>query len=76
MVVATAQIDWPFFDDVGTPQSGDVQIVEQFSLGIEGSRLNYTITVIDDVTFTEPISLDSCWVWVPDEEIKPYNCTL
>jgi len=76
LVVATAQINWPFFDDVGTPQSGDVQIVERFSLGIEGGRLNYTIAVIDDVTFTEPISLDGYWVWVPDEEIKPYNCTL
>jgi len=38
--------------------------------------LNYTITVADAVTFTEPFSLNGYWVWVPDEEIKPYNCTL
>jgi len=76
LVVTTNRVNWPFFDDVGTPQSQDIQIVEQFLLSAEEHRLHYTITVADAATFTEPVSLSGYWVWVPDEEIKPYNCTL
>ena len=58
LVVQTAKIDWPFFDDVGTPQSMDVDIVERFALSPDASRLDYEITVTDPATFTETISLD------------------
>jgi len=77
LVVTTTQVNWPFFDDIGTPQSEDIEIVERFSLSAEESRLNYTITAIDPVTFTESVSFETgYWVWVPGEEVKPYNCTL
>lgn len=76
LVVTTTGIDWAFFDDVGTPQSVDVETVEQFSLSDGGNRLNYTITVTDRATFTEPITLGGYWVWVPGQEIKPFGCTL
>ena len=69
-------IDWPFFDDVGTPQRGDIETVERFSLSADESRLNYTITAADFMTFTESVTLDGCWVWVPGQEIKLYNCAL
>lgn len=76
LVVETSRIDWPFFDDVGTPQSADVKTVERFSLSDDGSRLNYTITVTDPVTFTEAVTFDGYWVWAPGQAIKPYNCAL
>ena len=44
LVVQTAKIDWPFFDDVGTPQSMDVDIVERFALSPDASPLDYEIT--------------------------------
>lgn len=74
--VTTTRIDWPFFDDIGTPLGEDAEIVERFSLSADETRLNYTITITDPDTFTEPVTLEGYWVWVPGEEIKPYNCTL
>ena len=76
LVVATTRIDWPFFDDVGTPQSANIETLERFSLSADQSRLNYKITATDPATFTEPVTLDGYWVWVPGQEIKPYDCTL
>jgi hypothetical protein len=75
-VVATTRIDWPFFDDVGTPQSSAISTVEQFVLSADQTRLSYTITAIDPATFTEPVTVGGYWVWVPGQEIRPYNCTL
>jgi len=76
LVVRTTQVDWPYFDDVGTPLGENAEIVEHLSLSEDESRLNYVITITDPVTFTEPVTLEGYWVWVPGEEIKPYNCTL
>jgi hypothetical protein len=69
-------IDWPFFDDIGTPQSEDVETVERFTLSADERRLDYTLTVTDPGTFTAPFTLDGHWNWVPGEVIKPYNCSL
>lgn len=74
LVVETTRIDWPFFDDVGTPQSADIETVERFWLSEDRARLNYSITVTDAATFSEPITLDGYWVWARGQEIKPYNC--
>ena len=76
LVITTRKIDWPFFDDIGTPQSEDVETVERFTLSADESRLDYTLTVTDPMTFTAPFTLDGHWTWVPGEEIKPYNCSL
>jgi len=76
LVVETTRIDWPFFDDVGTPQSADVETVEHFWLNDDRTRLNYTITVTDPVTFAEPVMLNGYWAWAPGQEIKAFNCAL
>lgn len=76
LVVTTSRIDWPYFDDVGTPQSAAIETAERFSLAEGGTRLNYTITVTDPATFSAPVTLHGYWVSVRDQEIKPYNCTL
>jgi len=77
LVVETTKIDWPYFDDVGTPMSAAVETVERYSLSADGQRLNMEMTVTDPVTFTEPVQLTGAyWVLVPGEQIKPYECVL
>jgi hypothetical protein len=76
LVVSTTRIDWPFFDDIGTPQGAAVETLERFELSDDETRLNYTLTVTDAETFTTPFTLDGHWKWVPGEIIKPYNCAL
>ncbi len=77
LVVATTKIDWPYFDDIGTPMSPAMEIVERFTLSEDERRLDMTMTVTDPATFTDPVHLTGAyWTWVPGEEVKPYNCTL
>ena len=58
----------------GIPLSEDVEILERFSLSPDERRLDYEITVTDPVIFTEPVTMNSNWIWRPGESIKPYNC--
>ncbi len=76
LIVTTADVDYPFFDDVGTPQSPNAEIVERFTLSEDNTRLDWQATVTDPVNFTEPVTLIGNWGWVPGEQIKPYECTL
>ena len=76
LVVITTQIDWLFFDDVGTPLGEGAEIVERFTLRSDEDRLDYTIRVTDPTTFSQPITMEGYWIWIPGEQIKPYNCTL
>ena len=77
LVVRTTRISYPFLDDRGTPQSEAVEIEERFTLSDNDTRLDWTATVIDPNTFTEPTTLPIMhWEWVPGEQIKPYNCAL
>ena len=76
LVVTTKNIDWPYFDDIGTPLGADVETIETFELNADETRLDYSLTVTDAQIFTVPFTLNGHWVWVPGEEIKPYNCAL
>ncbi len=76
LIVTTTDVAYPFFDDVGTPQSPQAEIVERFTLSDDESRLDWNATIIDPVNFTEPVTLSGYWAWVPGEQIKPYECTL
>ncbi len=76
LVVETTHVSWPFFDGTGIPQSEDVELEERFTMSADGKRLNYTILVTDPSTFTEPVLLDRFWMWRPEIQIEPYNCTL
>jgi len=75
LVVTTSDVDWPWFDQSGVPQSRDVRFVERFTPSPDGRMLSYTITVTDPATFTEAVELQRHWVWLPGEQIQPYNCT-
>ncbi len=76
LVVETSSVDYPLFGPSGIPQSEKVEIVERFQLSDDGERLDYQVTVTDPETFSRPAVIYQHWVWIPSEEIKPYECTL
>ena len=76
LVVTTTRISWPYFSQLGIPQSPAVVIVERFASTADGSRLDYEMTVTDPATFTEPVKLAQYWLWLPDVKILPYECTV
>jgi hypothetical protein len=75
LVVSTTDVDWPWFDQSGVPQSQDVQFTERFTPSPDGRVLTYSITVTDPATFSEAVTLERYWIWVPGEQIRPYDCT-
>jgi hypothetical protein len=41
----------------------------------DGARLDYTLTVTDPATFTEPVVLEKSWLWLSAMTIEPFDCT-
>ena len=77
LVVETNRINYPFFNDQGIPQSEAVEFVERFTLSEDETRLDWTATLVDPETFTEPVTMhDMHWEWIPTNEIKPYDCVV
>ena len=75
--VTTTDIDYPFLDDRGTPLSEAAEISEAFEMSDDETRLDWSATVVDPETFTEPIALSTVhFEWRPEVQIRPYNCTL
>jgi hypothetical protein len=74
LVVATTDIDYPYFNSSGIPLGPDAAIEERFTLNADGSRLEYAMTVTDPATFTMPVTLRKWWEWRPGEQVRPYNC--
>lgn len=58
----------------GVPLSGNSETVERFALSADKGSLNYTLTVTDPDTFTEPVTLTSFWNWRPGIEVKKFDC--
>ncbi len=76
LVVETTDIDYAYFDDLGTPMSGEAVVLERFTLHPGERRLTWDARVTDPQSFTEPVVMDMEWAFVPGQEIKPFNCTL
>ena len=76
LVVDTSRINWLYYDDRGTPQSPDVQVAERFTLSNDETRLDYVQTAIDPANFREALVDEFFWVWVPGQEVMPYECAL
>jgi hypothetical protein len=74
LVVTTSRIAWRYIDPTGVPQSSSSRIIERFTPTNDGTRLNYTLTITDPQTFSQPVELTRSWVWRPGETVKPYNC--
>lgn len=73
LVVETGRISWPYFDNIGTPQSDAVAITERFVLSDNQTRLNYHATVTDPQTFTAPATIEGYWLAL-GESIGAYAC--
>jgi len=74
LVVATNRVSWPYFDDLGTPQSEEVEMVERFSMSDDEQQLTWEATITDPINLTEPAVVRQRYEWIPGEEVKPYNC--
>ena len=74
LVVETTDIDFPFLDDRGAPQSGNVHLLERFTLNEAQDRLDYRITITDPDTFTRPFDLTRYWVWRPEIVVSRWDC--
>jgi len=76
LVVETSRIDYPHFDDLGTPQSESIHVTERFDLDPSANRLLWTARIVDPVNFTEPVTLEIEWHWIPGNERKAFDCAL
>ncbi len=74
LVVTTVNATWRRFDTMGTPLSSDAEMVERFVVAPDGSRLDYSITITDPATFTEPVTLEKFWLYFEDAEVGQYQC--
>lgn len=74
LVVDTTGVSWRHFNTRGIPLNDGVTIRETFTLQDDGARLDYTLTVNDRMTFTEPVTLDKSWVWLPEITVEPFEC--
>jgi len=76
LVVRTVNISAPYFDDLGTPLSTDAVIVERMTVSADERELDYVATITDPRIFSGPATLTGTFVWMPGEQIKPYNCAV
>jgi len=75
LVVTTTDIEFPWFDQEGIPQSEDLELTERFSVSANNRYLIYSVTAIDSAVFTEPVVLEKRWLSVPGEELRAYACS-
>jgi Family of unknown function (DUF6152) len=73
LVIKTSLVNWPYFDQIGTPLSADVQIAERYTVSDDQTRLDVEITVTDPRTFTAPAIIQNSWLAYGDT-IQRYDC--
>lgn len=76
LVVETDRVTAEHFDGEGTPLGAEARFVERFTLNADATRLDYRITIADRETFTETFELSRYFVWRPELEVKPYDCSV
>ena len=74
LVVSTSHIEYPHFDESGTPLGSKTKLIERFRVSEDNSRLEYELLIEDDEIFTAPITLTRKWDWRPGEMVQPYEC--
>ena len=76
LIVQSKNFESGAYDDRGTPQSAAMRVVERFTLSEDETRLDWSASVVDLETFTEPVARQNLhFSWVPGEEVKPFNCS-
>jgi hypothetical protein len=76
LIVETSDIDYPYFDDLGTPQSAAIHVVESYTLSPEERGLFWEARITDPANFTGSVAMRIAWQWIPGHEIKPFDCAL
>lgn len=76
LVVETDRISAEHFDGEGTPLGAEARLVERFTPSIDGTRLDYVIVIDDPETFTETLTFERYFVWRPELEVSPYDCSI
>lgn len=74
LIVKTTNVNAPYFDSDGTPQSSDANFTEYFSLNAGQDRIDYRLVIDDPATFTETFALPRYWVWRPELTVEYYDC--
>ena len=72
--VRTTRVGWPYYDDIGTPQTESVEIMERFSLADGKSRLMYSQTVTDPQSYLEPLTTSWNWVDIGEDNVAVTGC--
>jgi hypothetical protein len=73
LVVTTTLLDWPYFDNSGTPQSKAVEIEERYTLSADQGRLDFHVTIKDPVNLTEPAVAVGHWLAL-GATLAPFDC--
>ena len=76
LVVETDRISAEHLDGEGTPLGAEARLVERFTPSADGTRLDYVIEIDDPETFTQTFTLERYFVWRPELEVNPYDCSV
>jgi len=75
LVVTTTRLNWPLLNQSGAPLSEEVVLEERFTPLEQGSLLDYQLTVTDPLMYTAPVERGKQWLYLPGQEVRPYDCT-
>ena len=73
LLIRTSQIAAPHLGFSGVPLGDDAVVEERYVLSEDQTRLDFTITVTDPATFTEPATFEYYWVAL-GETFGRYDC--
>jgi hypothetical protein len=73
LLIKTDRLNWPYFDQIGTPLSANVLVEERYTLSEDQTRLDVQITVTDPATFESPAIIRNSWLAYGDT-IRRYGC--
>jgi hypothetical protein len=65
LIITPNNLRYPYFDDLGTPQRGALEINERYTLSADGNRLDWEATATDPEIFTESPVLKGYRAWSP-----------
>jgi hypothetical protein len=74
LAINTTLINWPYFDQIGTPLGENARVEERYTLTEDQTRLEVEITVTDPTTFERPAVIHNSWLAYGDA-IRRYDCT-
>jgi hypothetical protein len=73
LVIKTSLSSWPYFDQIGTPLSENVQIEERYEVSEDQTRLDVEIATTDAGTFKSPAIVKNSWFAYGDA-MQRYDC--